>query len=83
MAFVDAVSGRSVHGNHRVVWGTYTNTETDSGGDIDTGLSTVFMFSSISTGQVDNTTPKYSASAGTVTLVTNNGDDGNWYAIGL
>jgi len=83
MAFSSTISGRSVHGNHRVVWGTYANTDTDSGGTIDTGLDTIFGFSAIPTGHVGTTNPKYSASAGTVTLVTDNGSDGNWYAFGL
>ena len=83
MAFVSTVTDQSVHGNHRVKWGTYTNTDTDSGGDIDTGFSTVFGFSTVSTGHVGVTNPKYTASAGTITLVTDNGDDGNWFAIGL
>lgn len=83
MAFASTVSGNSVHGNHRVVWGTFTNTDADSGGDIDTGLDTVFGFMLIPTSHLGSTQPKYSASGGTVTLVTDNGVDGNWYAIGL
>ena len=83
MAFVSTVTDRSIHGNHRIVWGTYTNTDTDSGGDIDTGFDAVFGFFTVPTGHVGTTAPKYSVSAGTVTLVTDNGSDGNWWAFGL
>ena len=83
MAFVSTVSDRSIHGNHRIVWGTYTNGATDSGGDIDTGLDVVFGFATIPTGHVDTNVPKYSVSAGTITLVTDNDSDGNWWAFGL
>lgn len=83
MAFVDTVSGRTVYGNHRVVWGTYAQGETDAGGDIETGMDVVYGFSTVPTGQVGSTAPKYSVSGGTVTLVTDNGVDGNWIAFGL
>lgn len=83
MAFSKTISGRTVFGNMRVVWGTYTNTDTDSGGAIDTGLDAIFGFSTVPTGHVSITPPKYSASAGVVTLVCQNGDDGKWFAFGL
>lgn len=83
MAFASTVSGNSIHGNHRVVWGTFTNTDTDSGGSIDTGFDTIFGFMVIPTSHSGVLAPKYSASGGTVTLVTGNGVDGNWYAVGL
>jgi hypothetical protein len=83
MAFASTVSNRSIHGNHRVVWGTYTNGANDSGGDINTGLDAVFGFSMISTGMVGTTVPKYSVSGGTVTVITDNDSDGNWFAFGL
>lgn len=84
MAFSTAISGTSVHGNHRVSWGTWTNsTNADSGGAITTGLNAVFGFSLVPTNNVGTTMPNYSASAGTVTLVTDNGVNGNWYAFGI
>ena len=83
MAFASTVTGNTVYGNHRVVTGTFTNGETDAGGSITTGLDYVFGFSYTVTGQVGATMPKYSVSGGTVTLVTDNGVDGNWIAFGL
>ena len=83
MAFSSTITGQSVVGDHRVVWGTFTNGEADSGGAIsDTGFGTIYGFSCIPTGQVGATMPKYSASAGVVTLVTDNGVDGNWIVWG-
>ena len=82
MAFSYTVSDNTVYGNHRVVTGTFTNSDTDSGGDITTGLDYIFGFSYVITGQVGATMPKYSASGGTVTLTTDNGVDGNWIAFG-
>ena len=83
MAFVSTLSASSVIGNLRIRWGTFTNTDADKGGDIATGLSSVVGFMVIPTGHVGNTQPKYSASGGTVTLVTDYDEDGNWFAIGF
>ena len=82
MAFAYTISDRTIYGNHRIVTGTFTNGETDSGGNIVTGLDYVFGFSCIPTGQVGATMPKYSVSGGTITLVTDNGVDGNWIVFG-
>ncbi len=82
MAFSSSISGRENIGSINMLWGTFTNTDTDSGGTIDTGMSAVMGFMTISTGQVDASQSKYSASGGTVTLVTQNGVDGNWVAMG-
>jgi hypothetical protein len=82
MAFAYTVSGRENLGSINVIYGTYTNTDTDSGGSITTGMGLVAGFGVVPTGQVDMHMPKYSVSGGVVTLVTGNGDDGNWYAMG-
>lgn len=84
MAFSYTVdTTRSVHGNHRVVTGTWTNTDTDSGGDVVTSLDYIFGFlPTPTTSHVGATMPKYSVSGGTATLVTDNGVDGNWIAWG-
>ncbi len=81
MAFSFAISGRENLGSVNMLWGTFTQGSTDSGGDITTGMSGVMAFGAIPT-NVDSFQPKYSASGGTVTLVTGNDVDGNWFAIG-
>jgi TPP-dependent indolepyruvate ferredoxin oxidoreductase alpha subunit len=83
MSFAYAVTDRTVYGNHRVVSGTFTNAEADSGGAISTGLDYVAGFSCVPTSHVASTMPKVTASAGTITIVTDNGVDGNWIAFGL
>lgn len=83
MAFAAAVTDQTVYGNHRVVVGTYTNGEADSGGAITTGLNYIFEFNTTVTGHVGATLPKVTISGGTATLVTDNGADGTWVARGL
>lgn len=41
MAFTNAVVGRTVMGNKRVTYGTYTSADGSTGGNIDTGLTVV------------------------------------------
>jgi hypothetical protein len=82
MAFASTVTDQTVVGNIRMVYGTFTNGETDSGGDITPGLDNVRGFSCVPTGQVGATMPKYSFASGVITLVTDNGVDGNWIAWG-
>ena len=82
MAFAYTVDFTTNVGSLRFVGGTYTNADIDSGGAIITGLGVVRAFSTIPTSHVGLPVPKYSASEGTVTLVTANGADGNWSAMG-
>jgi hypothetical protein len=82
MAFSYTVDFSTNAGSLRFVSGTYTNTDTDSGGAIATGLSVVRGFHTVPTSHVGLSAPKYSASTGTVTLVTPNGEDGIWSALG-
>lgn len=82
MAFAYEITKRENVGSMHMLYGTFTNAETDSGGTIATGFGTVQAFGAIPTGQVDASAVKYSESSGTVTLVTGNGVDGNWFAIG-
>ena len=80
MAFASTITGSTVMGNVRFVYGTFTNAAADNGGDIETGGGTVLGFGTVPTSDVDAAPPKYSASSGTVTLVTGYGVDGNWFA---
>lgn len=85
MAFaytVDTNRGSTVIGNRRFIVGTFTNGEADSGGAIVTGLSKVDAFDVLVTSHVGSTNAKRTVSGGTVTIVTPNGVDGTWWAIG-
>ncbi len=70
-------------GTLKMIYGTFTNAATETGGTITTGLSAVFGFSVIPTSHVGATMPKYSVSGGTVTLSCDTGLDGNWSAWGI
>lgn len=87
MAFTSTVTARTVFGDKRVVYGTYTNTGGGAGGDIATGLSRVdaiFLQTSgaaVSADQsaVDETFP---LSGGDVTVVNTADSDGYYMAFG-
>ena len=88
MAFASVISGRTVFGNKRMSWGTYTNT-TSTGGDIDTGLGVCDFLKLQTKGGATSTLgpsilvdllPK---DGGVVTIETNGGTDkGYWWAFG-
>lgn len=82
MAFSYSVTRATVIGDQRMVVGTFTNTDTDSGGAISTGLGLVNGFEIVNTSHVGATVPKHTISGGTVTIVTDNGMDGQWIAVG-
>jgi len=87
MAFSSTIIGRTIFGDRWVSWGTFTNGDSDTGGDIDTGLAYVEYVKLQYTGSsvvsdapvVNETLPK---SGGKVTIVTPAGADGLWFAIG-
>ena len=86
MAFSSAVTSHSVIGSKRMTTGTFTNEPEDSGGEIDTGLKFVdtFVYSiSSGIGSEEVKVTKNSATAGKVTIVTSDGADGDWMAVGL
>jgi len=86
MAFTSAVTDVRVQGNRKIAYGTFTNAGTDSGGEIDTGLSyvDVFLYSvSSHLGAESMKVTKNSSSAGKVTVVSSDGADGDWVAFGL
>ena len=88
MAFTSDIVGRSVMGNRRMAWGTYTSASSSTGGDIDTGLELVeSMFLTVkataiqvSGGPVINETFPVDGSA--ITIVTVADGVGYWYAVG-
>lgn len=87
MAFTSAIIGRTVMGNKRVTYGTYTSASGSTGGDIDTGLTVVDDIqlqaggSAVKTdGAVINETLPCDGSA--VTIVTVADEVGTWKAFG-
>lgn len=87
MAFTYTISRRTITGNVRTVYGTYTNAGGDTGGDIPTGLSRVETFQITQTGAAVTTgapvvNETFPLSSGDVTIVTDAGADGTWLAIG-
>lgn len=83
MAFAYAISSATVQGNKRVKYGTFTNGDADSGGDITTGLNKIDEFEATITSHVGSNQPRATISGGTVTLATENGTDGIWKATGV
>jgi len=87
MAFTSTVTQRTVFGDAKVVYGTFTNTSGSTGGDIATGLNTVDFISLAHTGSavvasdpVANET--FPFSGGDVTIVTVADADGLYMAVG-
>lgn len=91
MAFSSSVSGAVVVGNKKRVWGTFTNTDTDAGGNITTGLTNIELSSVSITSHSGSTMPRVFenstiagvSTAGTLGIVTPNGVDGSWSVIGI
>lgn len=85
MAFAYTTNGQvgSV-GNFKMVSGAFTNSSS-SGGDITTGLNFVAAFGSMATSHVGTLVPKYTlvTATGVVTIVTDDEENGNWWAIGI
>ena len=87
MAFVSAITRRSIEGDHSIVYGTYTNGGGDSGGNIDTGLAICESIdfyptgsSAVATASVVNETMPCAGNA--VTVVNAADEDGIWRAVG-
>lgn len=80
MAFTATTTASTVMGNKRVEFGTYSQGDGDTGGDIVTGLGSISYFQAFLATAVDTDT-----AAGTATITTADpGDDitGFWIAIG-
>lgn len=85
MAFASSTTtqpGPAVIGPYRLISGTYTNAAGDTGGAITSGLNVLVWASAICTSHVGSQMPKVTISGGTITIVTEDGADGNWIAIG-
>ena len=84
MAFTSSVVGNfAVSRSKRLSFGTFTNAATDSGGDIDTGLKACdAVFLTCSSHYNTAGARLSSISAGTATVVTDDGADGYWLALG-
>lgn len=91
MAFTSAVTTTvpGGHGSKALVYGTFTNTASSTGGDVTTNLNTVDQFfiqtggpAAVALAPVVNETFPLVNSTGAVTIVTNANDTGYWMAIG-
>jgi hypothetical protein len=88
MAFAYTLVMRISLGNMVAVIGTWTNGAGDSGGDIYCGLSRIEAFflqpygAAVIANQVMVNETSWPKAGDGVTIVTNNGDDGLWLAIG-
>ena len=87
MTFAYTISGKSYIGDLMLVWGTYTNASGDTGGDVSTGLGTVYHFhmqpkgtAVVASNPVANET--FPLASGDVTVVNTDNEDGYWFAIG-
>lgn len=86
MAFSAAVTDVVNIGSRKLAFGTYTNATADSGGTITTGLKTVQLFACIQSSHLGSESPKVtknSPAAGQVVIVSSDGTDGEWLAIGI
>ena len=77
------VKKQTVIGDVRLVMGTYTNAGGSTGGAIVTGLNEVFYFESNYMASEAEKVNKAVILGGTVTLTTEDGEDGQWLAIGV
>lgn len=88
MTFSSAVTKRTVFGDRKVVWGSYTNATADMGGDIATGLVCVEQFflqrgGTAATALIASTVNEVlPLASGTVTIVTAPYEPGYWMAVG-
>ena len=86
MAFSSTVDENNVSGGRRITAGTWTNAAGDTGGLINTGLKycSVFLWSNNSHigGEVVKVT-KNDTNPGNVAIVTSDGIDGDWLAMGI
>jgi len=78
---------REIVGTKWISWGTYTNSGSTTGGELDTGLKVVESAHLTPTGSsVDASAPTIDESfpfiGGTITVVTVAGGDGVWFALG-
>lgn len=83
MAFAYAVTKKvNVSRSKCIVWGTFTNGTADAGGDIVTGLTYCDFFIPSVNSHLGTEDIKHTLSGGTATIVTSEGADGTWFAIG-
>ena len=87
MAFSSEVTRETVFGNVRIKWGTFTTSSTETGGDIETGLTRVHFLVAQHSGDAavassPSVNETFPLSGGDVTIVTTESKSGYWFAIG-
>lgn len=81
-AFASTVVKSTIAGEFRKKYGTFTNSTEDTGGGISTGLKKIYACGVFLTSAVGSNMPKFAISGGTITIVTEENADGNWWAEG-
>ena len=87
MAFAYAITGQTIFGNKRIVYGTFTNGGAGTGGDIATGLTSCeAIFLQLKGAAVDANAPVVNETlpvvGGAITIVTTADADGTFMAFG-
>lgn len=87
MAFTPVTDGSGTLGPQgmKVVWGTFTNTDGSTGGNVETGFASIIAFVVTPTSHVGTQYPKYTftTSDGTVTILCSSDVDATWFAVGI
>ena len=87
MAFTSAITESITIGNKKVTFGTFTTSSTDTGGDINTGLTVCEFINFTHKGSAVSASPvtineTLPCAGSAVTIVTDDGVDGYWKAEG-
>ena len=87
MAFTSAITESITIGNKKVTFGTFTTSSTDTGGDINTGLTVCEFITFTHKGSAVSASPvtineTLPCAGSAVTIVTDDGVDGYWKAEG-
>ena len=87
MTFAVNNDGKFVCGNKEIAYGRYTNAGGDTGGEVTTGMAYIETFHLTHTGAaVATNSPAanetFPLAKGAVTIVTDDGSDGVWLALG-
>ena len=86
MTFSNTITDGGVMGAYKIAWGTFTNTSTTTGGDLDTGLrichSIILTSSTAASAGQSSVYETLPIDGSAITVVTSAGVDGTWFAVG-
>ncbi|RKZ03704.1 hypothetical protein DRQ25_17600 [Candidatus Fermentibacteria bacterium] len=87
MAFSYTVNDEFISGGVRKVTGNWTLTDSTTGGEVTTGLSTILVAKAWANGAAGQTAPAFNETfpfaAGAITLASTSGYTGSWEATGF